>query len=99
MARKWYRNALEDDNDPRGPILIGGASYGEVFSFDYDARVDRNGNPVRYDVASLLDSGAIEEVSDPKKEELEAAAARLGIDVQGKTKDDLKAALEAAGEE
>ena len=98
MAKKWYRNILEDDKDPRGPILIGGAGYGEVFAFDYDARVDKNGNPVRYDAKLLIDSGAIEEIADPKKEELEAVAERHGIEAQGKTKDELKAALEAAGE-
>jgi len=99
MAKKWYRVSFEDDSDPRGPVLIGGPASGEVFAFDYDATSDKNGRPVRYDVKALLDSGAIEEISDPKKEELEIVAGRLGIDSTGKNKDQLKAALEAAGEE
>lgn len=92
MAKKWYRSLVESTGDPRGEVLVGGAAPGEVFTYDYARR--------GYNERVLIENGVIEEIPDPSKEDLVLVAERLGIaEASKKTKDELKAAIEAAGEE
>jgi hypothetical protein len=91
MAAKWYRSLVEPTGDPRGEILIGGAHPGEVFQFDYD----RPG----YNAEVLLETGGIEEIAEPTKEQLAAVAKRKGhADVQKHTKEELVKLLEDSWE-
>lgn len=91
MAAKWYRNLSEPTGDPRGEIKIGGSMPGEVFSYDYD----RPG----FDDKVLLEGGAIEEITEPTKEELSAVAKRKGhADTQKLTKEELTKLLENSWE-
>lgn len=91
MAAKWYRNLTEPTGDPRGEIRIGGSLPGEVFQFDYD----RPG----FDEQVLVESGGIEVISEPTKDELSKVAHRKGFaDVQKLTKDELVKLLENSWE-
>ena len=84
MAAKKYRNLSE--------LVVAGSQPGEEFEFDYDQP--------GFNAQLLIDNGLIEALDEPKKEELVALAQERGVEGAARmTKDELKAAIDAAGKE